>query len=80
MPDDGYRVFNPNDVADGLIRYAGFSVDGFRVQTAIVVTFRVRERRGLDEIGVSLDVVGSVEGLAVPARRILPPVGAREIR
>jgi hypothetical protein len=73
MPKDGYRVINTGGADEGLIRFAGFTVQRFESPIVLELAFHVRDLTALDELSVDLDVVGSVEGVAVAEDRILEP-------
>ena len=72
---DGTRVLNAADTARGLIRFAGFTVSGFKSQDVLVLV--VRSARSLDDarLAVDLDVATDLQGKAVPASRITPARG-----
>lgn len=63
---DGTRVVNPADSAQGIVRFAGFTVTGFRTDS--VLTLRVRPKRALAQSGVRvlLEVASDVDGKALP--------------
>ena len=70
-PSDGYRVMNTHGAGDGLIRFAGFTVERFESPSVLTLEFRVHDSAALDKLSVVLDAIGSVEGQAVPEDRIL---------
>lgn len=71
MPSDGYRVMNTNGAVDnGLIRFAGFTVERFESPMVLELEFQVHDPAALDKMSAVLDVVGSVEGVAVAPDRI----------
>jgi hypothetical protein len=72
---DGTRVLNAADTAKGVIRFAGFTVSGFKTQDVLVLV--VRTSRNLDDarLAVDLDVATDLQGKAVPASRIIPARG-----
>jgi hypothetical protein len=80
MPSDGYRVVNTNGAKDGLIRFAGFTVDRFQSPLVLTLEFRVHDPAALGKLSVLLDVVGSVEGAAVAEDRILDPKMERVVQ
>jgi hypothetical protein len=63
---DGTYVVNPADSAQGIVRFAGFTVTGFR--TDRVLTMRVRPKRPLAQAGVRvlLQVASDVDGNPLP--------------
>ncbi len=71
MPSDGYRVINTLGAGDGLIRFAGFTVERFESPIVLTLRFRVHDVAALDKVSVGLDAVGSVMGVEVPEDRIL---------
>jgi len=74
MPSDGYRVINTHGaVDDGLIRFAGFTVERFQSPIVLAVEFQVHDPAALERLSVVLEAVGSVEGAAVAEDRILDP-------
>lgn len=67
---DGTRVVNPADSAQGIVRFAGFTVSGFRTDT--VVTVVVKPRGGLPAARVQavLDVAADVDGKAIAKEQL----------
>ena len=80
MPKDGYRVMNTRGAGDGLIRFAGFTVQRFESPMVLELAFHVHDLTALDKLSVDLDVVGSVEGVAVAEDRILEPKVERVVQ
>ena len=80
MPKDGYRVMNTHGAGDGLIRFAGFTVQRFESPVVLELAFHVHDLTALDKLSVELDVVGSVEGVAVAEDRILEPKVERVVQ
>jgi hypothetical protein len=73
--DDGTRVLNAADTAKGVIKFAGFTVSGFKTQDVLVLV--VRSARGLDsaKLAVDLEVATDLQGKAVPSSRLIPARG-----
>lgn len=74
---DATRMLNAADSATGLIRFAGYTVSGFRHDT--VLTLRVRPTRPLGSTPfiATLDVAADSAGTRIPRDRLLPSSGAR---
>lgn len=74
---DATRLLNAADTASGLIRFAGYTVRGFRHDT--VLTLRVRPIRpiGAMTFVAALDVAADSAGTRVPRDRLIPSSAPR---
>ena len=74
---DATRLVNAADSTVGLVRFAGYTVGGFRHDT--VLTLRVRAARPLDATAfiATLDVAADSAGTRIPRERLLPSSGGR---
>jgi hypothetical protein len=70
VPEDGYRVFNDATAEQGVIKFAGFAVEGFSEREALRVQLRPRATFDPSKIGLLIDVVGTLEGVAIPRQRV----------
>lgn len=68
---DGTRLVNLADTAQGIVRFAGYAVPGFRSDTLLRLVIRVP--RGVDaaELRVELDVASDVDGKPLERAQIL---------
>jgi hypothetical protein len=72
---DGTRVLNAADSAKGVIRFAGFTVNGFKTQDVLILVVRTSRSFDAAKLAVDLDVATDLQGKAVPANRIVPARG-----
>ena len=74
---DATRLVNAADSTAGLVRFAGYTVSGFRHDT--VLTLRVRATRPLDPAAfiATLEVAADSAGTRIPRERLLPSSGGR---
>ena len=74
---DATRMLNAADSTTGLIRYAGFTVSGFRHDT--VLTLRVRPTRplGATPFVATVEVAADSAGTRIPRDRLIPSSGGR---
>lgn len=69
VPTDGYRLVNANDAAKGIVRFAGFTTDGFAGTEAVRLIVRGTPlERGA--FVLSLDQAGDLDGKVVPAAQL----------
>ncbi len=66
VPDDGYRIFNAENAGRGVIKFAGFSVEGFTGAEALRINLKPDTNFDPSTIGLVIDVVGTIEGARVP--------------
>lgn len=76
VPDGGFRVVNTEPAAEGLIRFAGFTVDGFGETEVLALRFRTTRPIEPTEVTLELEVAGTLEGEAVPRPRLSVMRGA----
>lgn len=69
---DATRMVNAADSASGLIRYAGFTVMGFRHDTVLVMRVRPSTTIAAAELTASLDVAADSAGTRIPRDRLAP--------
>lgn len=62
---DGTRVSNPADSAQGIVRFAGFTVSGFRSDTVLTLVVKPRGALRAAAVQVQLDVAADVDGKAI---------------
>lgn len=74
---DATRLLNAADSSSGVVRFAGYTVGGFRHDT--VLTLRVRPTRplGSTPLLAMLEVAADSAGTRIPRDRLLPSSGAR---
>lgn len=70
QPDDGQRFYNDGDAESGVIRFAGFSVDGFGDPVALRMRFRAKQRLRASHVQLAVEVVGTLEGTAMPQQLV----------
>ena len=63
VPQDGSRFSNAAE--RGVVRFAGFTTDAFRSDTAAALTFRVHDWRALRALRATLAKAGTTTGKAV---------------
>ncbi len=73
LPEDGYRFINTEGADQGLIRFAGFTTEGFTHPVAMVLEFESSGSVDLTGVNIELEVIGDIEGSQVEKRRILEP-------
>jgi len=62
---DVFGVLNADEGGDGVIRFAGFSVQGFDVRDVVALRFRTDRPLTAGDVHLTLDVVGTAEGVEV---------------
>ena len=77
---DATRMVNAADSADGLVRYAGFTVSGFRHDTVLVLRVRPATTFAPSTLVASLDVAADSAGTRIPRERLAPSVPAARPR
>lgn len=66
MPARGFRVVNTEPASEGLVRFAGFTVDGFGEAEVLALRFRTTRPIEPTAVTLELEVAGTLEGEAVP--------------
>lgn len=75
-PDgDRMSVLNAADTAKGVIKFAAFTVSGFKTPDVLVLVVRAVSSLDNAKLTVDLDVVTDLQGKAVPASRLIPARG-----
>lgn len=74
---DATRLVNASDTLAGVLRFAGFTVTGFRQDT--VLTLRVRPTRSIQaaELRATIDVAADSAGTRIPRDRLIPSSAGR---
>lgn len=71
VPDDGFRIFNAGNAGLGVIKFAGFSVEGFTGTEALRINLNPGTDFDPSTIGLVIDVVGTIEGARVPQANLV---------
>lgn len=74
-PADGYRVLNRMGVGRGELRFAGFTVERFADRELLRIRFQTPEPIRDNQVHVELEVVGTLEGVAVPRSHLSVQAG-----
>ena len=62
---DVFGVLNTDTGSGGVVRFAGFSVEGFDVRDVVALRFRTDRPLVAGDVRLTLDVVGTAEGVEV---------------
>ena len=62
-----FGIANPETNTPGVVRLAGFSIEGFQVRDVVELRFRSSRPLTSNDLELQLDVVGTVEGTEVSA-------------
>lgn len=64
-PDGGFRVLNDDASDSGVVRFAGFKVDGFDDREVLRVDFSAEQPIDPSQLSLELEAIGTLEGEAV---------------
>lgn len=74
---DATRMINAADSTTGVIRYAGFTVTGFRHDTVLILRARPGASFATADLVAALDVAADSAGTRIPRERLFSSVPAR---
>lgn len=72
---DGSRLMNPADSASGVIRFAGYAVNGFAKTEALTLIVRPVRPLARAELRAQLEVASDLAGTAVPKAQLIAAQG-----
>jgi len=81
---DLFGVLNDEDGPGGVIRFAGFSVEGFEVRDVVALRFRTSQPLTSGDVRLTLEVVGTADGAEIASDELsvvsaMQPVGKLEV-